>query len=450
MEELIMAKKYDVIVVGAGPAGFLAAKAAGENGLEVALLEKRTDPTQLTRACGQTLVSMNEPYFGNIVGYNARDKRMFFPSGGFSFKYDGPYQNLYCLHMYAPSGHRVEMGDLNERRGMGDRGRVGIAFDKEVLFRCFMEEVVACGVDVFPGINVQDVTPSADGVIAKGSDQSFEARYLIAADGVNSRVAEVMGFNKDRHYYCNLYALHYYMSGMEPPASNVIIISNAYMKDGVASFFIFPRPTEGNHQLAAITLNPKLDLEATLNFVMTEAFCAPWFKNAKKMKTLSAVCNCYKPIIEPYKDRVILTGDVGSTQELEITGAMASGWKAGQAVSTAIQEENLGLEVTGTAQYINWWKDAYINYYDHEIYMKGLARSYMLGTEEATNYFFGLINEKLPAVWNPYSSPTGEIMKRILPILQQERPDILQKLQKAALPFSEIIADITKISKPVS
>jgi hypothetical protein len=41
-------------------------------------------------------------------------------------------------------------------------------------------------------------------------------------------------------------------------------------------------------------------------------------------------------------------------------------------------------------------------------------------------------------------------MKRILPIIQQERPDILQKLQKASLPFAEIIADITKISKPVS
>jgi digeranylgeranylglycerophospholipid reductase len=401
-----MAKKYDVIVVGAGPAGSLAAKAAGENGFEVALLEKRTDPTQLTRACGQTLVSMNEPYFGNIVGYNARDKRMFFPGDGFSFKYDGPYQNLYCLHMYAPSGHRVEMGDLNERRAMGDRGRVGIAFDKEALFRCFMEEVGACGVDVFPGINVQNVTTTADGVIAEGSGKSFEGKYLIAADGVNSRVAEAMGFNKDRYYYCNLYALHYYMSGMELPASNVITISNAYMKDGVASFFIFPRPTEGDYQLAVITLNPRLDLEATLNYVMTEAFCAPWFKNAKKTKTLSAVCNCYKPIVEPYKDRVLLTGDVGSTQELEITGAMASGWKAGQAVSTAIQEENLGLEVTGTAQYSNWWKDAYINYYDHEIYMKGLARSYMLGTEEATNYFFGLINEKLPTPKTAKSRPT--------------------------------------------
>jgi len=59
-----MAKRYDVIVVGAGPAGFLAAKAAGENGLEVALLERKGDPTQLTRACAQTLISMNEYFLG--------------------------------------------------------------------------------------------------------------------------------------------------------------------------------------------------------------------------------------------------------------------------------------------------------------------------------------------------------------------------------------------------
>ena len=38
-------KKYDVIVVGAGPAGMLAAKAAGNAGLEVALIERKTDLT---------------------------------------------------------------------------------------------------------------------------------------------------------------------------------------------------------------------------------------------------------------------------------------------------------------------------------------------------------------------------------------------------------------------
>ena len=55
-----MAKRYDVIVVGAGPAGLLAAKAAGENGLDVALLEKKPEPTRRTRSCGETIGSMNE------------------------------------------------------------------------------------------------------------------------------------------------------------------------------------------------------------------------------------------------------------------------------------------------------------------------------------------------------------------------------------------------------
>ena len=38
-----MPKRYDVIVVGAGPAGLLAAKTAGEDGLKVALLARKTN-----------------------------------------------------------------------------------------------------------------------------------------------------------------------------------------------------------------------------------------------------------------------------------------------------------------------------------------------------------------------------------------------------------------------
>jgi flavin-dependent dehydrogenase len=193
-----------------------------------------------------------------------------------------------------------------------------------------------------------------------------------------------------------------------------------------------------------------VNLEAAANHIMTKAFCAPWFKNAKTSRTFSAVCNCYTPIAEPYKDRILLTGDVGSTQELELNGAMISGWKAGQAISTAVQEENLGLEVTAISQYINWWQETYINRYDHEAYMKGLARSLVYGTAETVDYFFGLINETLSASYNPYSSASGEIMKKIMPIIQKERPDILQKLQRSALPLAELIAEITRVSKPVS
>jgi len=447
-----MAKKYDVVVVGAGPAGFLAARAAGENGLEVALLEKNPDPTKRTRSCGETIGSMNEYYFGNITGHNARDKRIFFSSDGFSFKYDGPYQYLYGARLYVPSGHRVVIGDLEEQKKKGDFGKVAISFDKDIMLRCMLEEVKACGVDVFPGINVQKVTSTADSVTAEGSGQSFEGRYLIAADGCNSRVAEVMGFNIDRTYYCNLFAISYYMSGVELPEPNVIINIAGFVKGRGCSCYIMPHATEDVHNVTLLSADPRVDLEEACTHFMTKAFCAPWFKNAKKLRAFSANENCYSPIIEPYKDRVLVTGDVGSTQELEHQGAMITGWKAGHAIATAIQEENLGLEVTAISQYADWWKEAYVNRYDQEGYMKAFTHGLILTEEEEVNYVYGLVKEPIPAAWHPYTlgGYLRQAMANVLPTIMQERPDIIQKLQRGGLPITEIYAEVAKLSKRVT
>ncbi len=97
----------------------------------------------------------------------------------------------------------------------------------------------ACSVDVFPGITVQKVTTTTDGVRAEGSGQSFEGRYLIAADGLNSRIAEMMGFNKDRTYYGNLYGILYYMSGMEVPDVDASYHIFGFPKGGPAQFSYF-------------------------------------------------------------------------------------------------------------------------------------------------------------------------------------------------------------------
>jgi len=446
-----MAKRYDVIVVGAGPAGFLAAKAAGENGLEVALLEKKTDVTSFNRTGAQTLVSMTEPYLGNLVVFNSRDKLISFSPDGFSLKYDGPYRNLYAWHFYAPSGHRVQLGIPEEARKIGDLARTAVVFDKEALFRCLLEEVEARSVDVFPGIDVNKVTTTAEGVTVEGSGQSFEGTYLIAADGVNSRIARRMGFNKGRYYWCNLHAISFYMSGVDAPDPNTIVTSTGYFKDGAALFFIAPRPYEGEYNVQFLTIDPRVDLKGAADYFMNEAFTAPWFKKAKKLKALSAVCNCYDPIENPFKDNVLVTGDVGSTQEIENTGAMISGWKAGQAISTAVREGNLGLEVTGISWYVNWWKEAFVEGYSHEAYMKNWVLPFVLTEAEDMSYAFGLIKEPLPANFNPYSAPKmmGRKMGELAPIIQKEKPDIFQKLGKLRVPLKEVYAEVTKLSKPV-
>jgi len=448
--EVTMAKRYDVIVVGAGPAGFVAAKAAGENGLEVALLERKSDLTQLTRACGESMVSMNEYFWGDLAGYNDRDKRICFPGYGFSVKYDGGYKNLYSAVDYAPNGCKIELGDLEKQRKKGDHGRVGLVFDKQILFRCLLEEVKACSVDIFPGINVEKVTSTAEGVKVEGSGQSFGGTYLIAADGANSRIADMMGFNKDRAFYCHLRAISYYVSGTEPPESDVVTYAFGFLKEGAAFLYLLPRPTEGEYNLVVSSIDPRVNLKVAGDYFMKEAFCAPWFKNAKQLRALSAAINCRSAIVEPYRDHVLVTGDAAATQELENTGAMISGWKAGQAISTTVQEGNLGLEVKGISHYVNWWKEAYVNRHSPDAMMKNFALPYILTTEEEMNYLFGLLQEPMRACFNPYTSPIGKAMRKVMPIIQQEKPELLQKLGKLHLPYTEIIAQVTKISKQVS
>ena len=54
-----MAKKYDLVIVGAGPAGLMAAKTAGEYGLKVALLERKRDIAEIRRSCAMMLLVYN-------------------------------------------------------------------------------------------------------------------------------------------------------------------------------------------------------------------------------------------------------------------------------------------------------------------------------------------------------------------------------------------------------
>lgn len=444
-----MKKRYDLLVVGAGPAGLLAAKAAAEDGLEVALLERKKDIYKLMRACGQTLVAMNEYIYGNIGYYNRRDKRICFSSTGFSFKYDGPVQNNYNLTMVTPGGHYVNFGDYQTQKARGDDGRVGLSFDKEALFESLLSECRNVHVDVFPGVVVDKVIPRGDHVIVEGSGDTFEGSYVIGADGANSKVAAVMGFNNDRYYFCNFIGHSAYVKDVDTEPDRIFKFY-AYLKDGPPHYYMIPRPVPGEFNVLTITNDPRLDLRNAARWLREESILSKWFKKAKVTREFAANVACYTPIKYPYKDRVLLAGDSGATQELEIAGAMISGWKAGQAISTAVRENCLDLHVNGVNEYIKWWHDAYINYYNYEHYMKGMTLPYILRTPEELEAVYGLIDITLAPCWNPYTGAKAMMagMNRALEKLKITRPDLIEKLKRKEAPAKELLAEMTAISKP--
>ena len=114
-------KKYDLVIVGAGPAGLMAAKTAGEYGLSVALLERKKDICKITRACGMMLISLSGPYLGERLIFNAEKNLLCFPAYGFTIPYNGPYRNFYSWQLLSYNGEKVQLGDYERNKSKGDQ-----------------------------------------------------------------------------------------------------------------------------------------------------------------------------------------------------------------------------------------------------------------------------------------------------------------------------------------
>jgi hypothetical protein len=213
-----------------------------------------------------------------------------------------------------------------------------------------------------------------------------------------------------------------------------------------------PRVRDGEATVALVSVDPRANLEAAYEYFTTKTFCAPWFKNVKKGRRLAAGASCWQALENPYRNRVLVVGDGASTQELENSGAMITGWRAGHAVATALFENKIGRSAKGIDDYVKWWQATYIHPagITPEEYMKSFATPFMFSGDDDLNRFFGMINEPLPAVYNPFSSPTSAVMKKIAPVLASKYPDIVEKLKKRALPATELFKPVGSITHPIT
>jgi len=419
-----MAKKYDLIVVGGGTSGLEAAKTAAQNGLRVALVEMKTSPAKIQRACAQMFLVNMDSFYNERMYFSREQKKWVYPANNFSVTYSGGYREFYGCHFIAPDGeHRIEFGDY-EKNSSG-AGTAAVVFDKQVLLQGLYDEGKKAGVDYYLERTVTDVRKEAGGVaVHTHAGEKMFGTFCIAADGINSLVARKLGMNKNRHFFTTASGISFYVSGVSFDRSEMICMGNTYDHTGGLGgvhFSMLPSVYRDDEYWLYMHSQEKFDY-----FTKKSSF-SHWFKNAELQHKRCCVISMWSSLRDPFKDNVLFVGDTVWFAEAENNGALLSGHKAANAVSQALHTGR--PDGQGVREYRQWWAS---NWYDTHDYRDFLCYPvfFRLFSEEDLNYLHKIIDTKLFWSLNPFNL-YNHMQKGLAPHLEQikkEQPVLAQKI----------------------
>jgi digeranylgeranylglycerophospholipid reductase len=329
--------KYDVVVVGAGPAGSVTARFAAKSGAKVLVIERRQE-IGVPVLCGEG-ISRKIDDWGMLEG-----KRWI------ASKMDG-------ARIFSPNGTMVK---LSAEMAGNETGYVIYRdiFDKELARRA-----AKSGAKILMNTNASGFLKDKDkiiGVKAKQYDEEFEieADIIVGADGVESKIGQWAGIEtrldpKDLETCCQY------------------TLTNIDCKDSFCDFYLGNKLAPGGYiwvfpkgkDVANVGIGVLGNLsEAGMPKKLLDEFIAndPNLKNGSPVRFLAGAVPVANPI-ETVRDNLILVGD-SARQVDPITGGglthcLEAGKIAGETIGKAIDLQQFDKETLST--YETSWKEAF-------------------------------------------------------------------------------------------
>jgi digeranylgeranylglycerophospholipid reductase len=214
-----MKSRYDILVIGGGPAGAIAARTAAEKGLSVCLVEKRPaigTPVRCAEGIGkEALIEFIEP---DSRWISAEMKR---------------------AELVSPDGTSMML----ESRHAG--GKVGYILDRKVFDRELVWQAAEAGADI--AVKTRATAPILDGGQVTGASVDFcgntsriGADVVIAADGVESKFSRWCGIDTTVPVREIMSSAQYLLTDITiDPHTTVFYLGNTIAPEGY--LWVFPK-----------------------------------------------------------------------------------------------------------------------------------------------------------------------------------------------------------------
>ena len=331
-----MNDRYDIVVVGAGPAGSMAARAAAKAGARVLMLDKRHElgvPVQ----CGEAL---NEEVLKEL---KVKPKRRWITS------------RIKVAKLVSPSGISVVV----EGRSVG---KIGYILDRKIFDKHLALLAVKAGSDIRVGTFVDGLIKKnnkVEGVRARGAEGRIKiyADVIIAADGVMSRVARWAGVNTtlgpDEIESC----AQFKMVGVDIESTSTMefYFGNKIAPGGYA--WIFPRDEDTAN--VGLGVLPSRAKRAPVKYLEDFVGMMPNLRKARVFEMNVGGVPVCGPIKRTVKGNVLIVGDA-ARQVNALTGggidsSMRAGNIAGEVAAEAIATGDLSVKKLN--EYDKRWRE---------------------------------------------------------------------------------------------
>jgi digeranylgeranylglycerophospholipid reductase len=323
---------YDVVVVGAGPAGATSARYAASSGAKTLIIDKKREIGKPVR-CAEVVA-------GTLPG-------------NFGMKNSAEWliNQAHFFNIISPSNRVVKINTSPY---------VGYVLSREAFERELVSLAVDCGSDLILGKTVTGITKSS---VVMGSKE-IKAKIIIAADGVDSRIGRLAGIKtKSKISMLGSCTQHTLVNIDVDFDSLEFYFGSTHAPGGYA--WVFPKSeNEANVGVGIL----KSDMQRALSVL--DRFIKNKFPKGKSIRFVSGCVPSALPPTECVRQNVLVVGD-SARQVTPFTGAgIANAFVAGKIAGELVADVAVNNQpVSRLAEYDMLWRN---------VMEKKISKSYRL------------------------------------------------------------------------